>query len=256
MEVILLERIEKLGQMGDVVSVKPGYARNFLFPKRKALRASGSNIEHFEGQRRELEAENLARKSEAENIAGRMDGLQIPIIRSAGEAGQLYGSVNARDIAEGVIESGFKVNRNQIVIDRPIKMLGLFDVRVRLHPEVDATINVNVARSQDEAEQQNKLGRALLSQEEEERQADEEAREAAALAAEAMFDPEAQARAAKELAESDDDENASASEANGKDSPDQEADAAEASSATDDTRLEETQADEKTPANSSAEIYQ
>ena len=248
MEVILLERIEKLGQMGDVVSVKPGYARNVLFPKRKALRASGSNIEHFEGQRRELEAENLARKSEAENIAGRMDGLQIPIIRSAGEAGQLYGSVNARDIAEGVIESGFKVNRNQIVIDRPIKMLGLFDVRVRLHPEVDATINVNVARSQDEAEQQNKLGRALLSQEEEERQADEMAQEAAALTAEEMFDPEAQARAVEELAKADDDENASAKETNGEDVPDQSADATGASSATGDTGSDETQADEEKTA--------
>ncbi len=245
MEVILLERIEKLGQMGDVVSVKPGYARNFLFPKKKALRASGSNIERFEGQRRELETENLARKGEAEDIAGRMDGLQIPIIRSAGEAGQLYGSVNARDIAEGVIESGFKVNRNQVVIDRPIKMLGLFNLRIRLHPEVDATISVNVARSQDEAKQQNKLGRALLSQEEEERQADEMGREAAALAAEAMFDPEAQARAVEELAKADDDENASATETNSEEAPEQSADAKGASSATEDTGSDETQADEE-----------
>jgi large subunit ribosomal protein L9 len=234
--------------MGDVVSVKPGYARNFLFPKRKALRASGSNIERFEGQRRELETENLARKSEADDIAGRMDGLQIPIIRSAGEAGQLYGSVNARDIAEGLIESGFKVNRNQVVIDRPIKMLGLFNVRVRLHPEVDATISVNVARSHDEAKQQNKLGRALLSQEEEERQADEMAREAAALAAEVMFDPEAQARAVEELAKADDNKNVSATERNGENIPDQSADAAGASSEIEDTGLDETQADEEKTA--------
>jgi large subunit ribosomal protein L9 len=245
MEVILLERIEKLGQMGDVVSVKPGYARNFLFPKRKALRASGSNIERFESQRRELEAENLARKGEAEDIAGRMDGLQIPIIRSAGEAGQLYGSVNARDIAEGVIESGFKVNRNQVVIDRPIKMLGLFNLRIRLHPEVDAAISVNVARSQDEAKQQNKLGRALLSQEEEERQADEMGRETAALAAEAMFDPEAQARAVEELAKTDDDENAGATETNSEEVTEQSADAKGASSATEDTGSDETQSDEE-----------
>jgi large subunit ribosomal protein L9 len=245
MEVILLERIEKLGQMGDVVSVKPGYARNFLFPKKKALRASKGNLEHFEGQRKELEADNLARKSEAEDIAGRMDGLQIPIIRSAGEAGQLYGSVNARDIAEGVIEGGFKVGRNQVVIERPIKMLGLFDVRVRLHPEVDATVSVNVARSEDEAEQQKKLGRALLSQEEEERQADEAAREAAAVAAEAMFDPEAKARAAEELAKADGDEAADDAEASSEDASDESVDAAEA---TEDTGSDESQADEEKTA--------
>lgn len=245
MEVILLERIEKLGQMGDVVSVKPGYARNFLFPKKKALRASKGNLEHFEGQRKELEADNLARKSEAEDIAGRMDGLQIPIIRSAGEAGQLYGSVNARDIAEGVIEGGFKVGRNQVVIERPIKMLGLFDVRVRLHPEVDATVSVNVARSEDEAEQQKKLGRALLSQEEEERQADEAAREAAAVAAEAMFDPEAKARAAEELAKADGDEAADDAEASSEDASDKSVDAAEA---TEDTGSDESQADEEKTA--------
>ncbi|HAA91320.1 MAG TPA: 50S ribosomal protein L9, partial [Rhodospirillaceae bacterium] len=190
---------EKLGQMGDVVSVKPGYARNFLFPKKKALRASKGNLEHFESQRKELEAENLQRKSEAEDIGGRMDGLQVVIIRSAGEAGQLYGSVNARDISDAVSEEGFKISRNQVVIDRPIKMLGLFDIRIRLHPEVDSSVSVNVARSEDEAEQQRKLGRAIISQEEEERQAEEEARLAAAQAAEEMFDPEAQERAAAEL---------------------------------------------------------
>ena len=243
MEVILLERIERLGQMGDVVSVKPGYARNFLFPKKKALRASKGNLEHFEGQRKELEAENLALKGEAEDIARRMDGLQISIIRSAGEAGQLYGSVNARDIAKGVIESGFKVSRNQVVIERPIKVLGLFDVRVRLHPEVDTTIKINVARSKDEAEQQKKLGRALLSQEEEERQAEERqtneiTREAAVIAAETMFDPEAQARATEELAK-EDEKDTDAQDASGEDTSNLGADIEEVNSKEEDTVSEE-----------------
>ena len=239
MEVILLERIERLGQMGDVVSVKPGYARNFLFPKKKALRASKGNLEHFEDQRKELEADNLARKSEAEDIARRMDGLQIPIIRSAGEAGQLYGSVNARDIAEGVIESGFKVSRNQVVIERPIKILGLFDIRVRLHPEVDTAIKINVARSKDEAEQQKKLGRALLSQEEEERQANEITEEAAVIAAETMFDPEAQARATEELSKKDENDTV-AQEASNRD-----ADSEEVNSKAEDTGSEESQTGEE-----------
>ena len=242
MEVILLERIERLGLMGDVVSVKPGYARNFLFPKKKALRASKGNLEHFEDQRKELEADNLARKSEAEDIARRMDGLQIPIIRSAGEAGQLYGSVNARDIAEGVIESGFKVSRNQVVIERPIKILGLFDIRVRLHPEVDTAIKINVARSKDEAEQQKKLGRALLSQEEEERQANEITEEAAVIAAETMFDPEAQARATEELSKKDENDT-DAQEASNRD-----ADSEEVNSKAEDTGSEESQTGEEESA--------
>ena len=159
MDIILLERIENLGQMGDVVSVKPGYARNFLFPRQKALRANETNLKHFKTQRKELEAENLKRKNEAEDIANRINGLQVVIIRSAGEAGQLYGSVNARDIADSVSEDGFKIARNQVIIDRPVKLLGIFDIRIRLHPEVDAFVSVNVARSEDEAKQQQKLGR-------------------------------------------------------------------------------------------------
>jgi large subunit ribosomal protein L9 len=208
MDVILLERIEQLGQMGDVVSVKPGFARNFLFPKKKALRASKGNLEKFEGQRKELEAENLTRKGEAVDIAARMEGLQVVVIRSAGEAGQLYGSVNARDVCAAVSEAGFRITRNQVVIERPVKMLGLFGIRVRLHPEVDAIVSVNVARSVDEAEQQKKLGRAIMSQDDEDRQADEEARVAALATAEAMFDPEAQAKVAQDLAQGEDEENA------------------------------------------------
>lgn len=249
MDVILLERIEKLGQMGDVVSVKPGYARNFLFPKKKALRASKGNLEHFESQRKELEAENLQRKSEAEDIAGRMEGLQVVVIRSAGEAGQLYGSVNARDIADAVTEGGFKIARNQVVIERPVKMLGLFDIRVRLHPEVDASVSVNVARSQDEAEQQRELGRAIISQEEEERQAEEEARLAAAQAAEEMFDPEAQERAAAELAESEDEEAADAEAPEGDEATAEEAPAEDGDAApeeTTDAPAEESDSAEKT----------
>jgi large subunit ribosomal protein L9 len=213
MDVILLERIEKLGQMGDVVNVKPGYARNYLFPQKKALRASKENLAQFETQRQQLEADNLARKSEAEDMAGRMDGLHVVIIRSAGESGQLYGSVNARDIAAEVGSAGFTINRSQVVIERPVKMLGLFDIRVKLHPEVDSSVTVNVARSEDEAEQQRKLGRAVISQEEEDRQAEEEAREAAAAAAEEMFEPEAQERAAEEIAQTVEEEIAEGDEA-------------------------------------------
>ncbi len=199
MEVILLERIEKLGQMGDVVAVKPGYARNYLLPARKAMRATKENLAVFETQRQQLEAENLKRRDEAQQVADRLDGLKVVIIRSAGESGQLYGSVNARDISDAVTEGGFTIQRNQVVLERPVKTLGLFDLRIRLHPEVDATVTANVARSDEEAAEQQRLGRAILSAEAEEAAQEAQAAEEAQAAAEAMFDPEA-ADQAKEVA--------------------------------------------------------
>ena len=199
MEVILLERIERLGQMGDVVAVKPGYARNYLLPAKKAMRATKENLAVFETQRQQLEAENLQRRDEAQQVADRLDGLKVVIIRSAGESGQLYGSVNARDISDAVTEGGFTVRRNQVLLERPVKSLGLFDLRVRLHPEVDATVTANVARSEEEAAEQQRLGRAILSAEAEEAAQEAQAAEEAQAAAEAMFDPEA-AEQAKEVA--------------------------------------------------------
>ena len=207
MDVILLERIEKLGQMGDVVNVKPGYARNYLLPTKKALRATKENLAYFDTQRQQLEADNLKRRGEAEAVAGKLDGLKVVVVRSAGDSGQLYGSVNARDIADAVCEGGFTIARNQVVLERPVKTLGLFDFRVRLHPEVSATVNVNVARSLEEAAEQERLGRAVLGMEAE-LQAEEEAQRAAdaAAVAEAMFEEEAAAQAAAELAEAEEDD--------------------------------------------------
>jgi len=201
MNVILLERIEKLGQMGDVVRVKPGYARNYLLPMKKALRATKENLAYFDTQRQQLEADNLKRRGEAEGVATRLDGLKVIVVRSAGDSGQLYGSVSARDIADAVSAAGFTIGRNQVVLERPVKTLGLFDFRVRLHPEVSATVNVNVARSQEEATEQERLGRAVLGMDAE-LQAEEDAQRAAdaAAAAEAMFEAEAAAQAAAELA--------------------------------------------------------
>jgi large subunit ribosomal protein L9 len=152
MEVILLERIEKLGQMGEVVKVKPGYARNFLLPQKKALRASKANMAFFEKQRVQLEAVNLKRRDEAQAVAVKMDGLKVLMVRQAGESGQLYGSVSGRDVADSVKAAGYTVERNQINLDVPIKTLGAWPVRVSLHPEVSVTVVVNVARSQEEAE--------------------------------------------------------------------------------------------------------
>jgi large subunit ribosomal protein L9 len=154
MEVILLERVEKLGQMGDVVNVKNGYARNFLLPRKKAPRATKSNISYFETQRKDLEARNLENRAEAEAVAGKMEGAKVVLIRQAGETGQLYGSVSARDIAVSLTEDGYKVERSQVVLDRPIKILGLHEIRVVLHPEVSQLIEANVARSPEEAELQ------------------------------------------------------------------------------------------------------
>ena len=161
MEIILLERVEKLGQMGDVVKVKPGYARNFLLPQGKALRANKANLERFETEKAQREADNLSRRSDAESEAGKMDGLAVSMVRAASEMGQLFGSVTSRDIANAVTEAGFTLGRSQVIMETAIKTLGLHDIRVRLHPEVTVTVVVNVARSLDEAETQLKTGVAV-----------------------------------------------------------------------------------------------
>jgi large subunit ribosomal protein L9 len=154
MEVILLERISRLGQMGETVKVKDGYARNFLLPQGKALRANESNKKKFEGQRAQLEARNLERKSEAEKVAATLDGKSFIVVRSAGETGQLYGSVSTRDISDILTAEGFTVGRNQVELNQPIKAIGLTNVAIALHPEVEVTITLNIARSADEAERQ------------------------------------------------------------------------------------------------------
>ncbi|MBL8697349.1 MAG: 50S ribosomal protein L9 [Alphaproteobacteria bacterium] len=153
-EVILLERVESLGQMGDVVKVKPGFARNFLLPQKKAMRATKDNLAYFEKQRAQLEAMNLERKSEAEKVAVKMDGLSVVIIRQAGETGQLYGSVSNRDIAEAITAAGYTVDRRQVLLTQPIKALGIHAMRVALHPEVSIGVKVNVAQSAEEAKMQ------------------------------------------------------------------------------------------------------
>ena len=161
MEIILLERIEKLGQMGDVVRVKPGYARNYLLPQHKALRTSRENLARFETSRAQLEVDNLERRSEAEVMASRIEGLTVPIIRAASESGQLYGSVTARDVTEAVNAEGVMIQRRQVILDRALKTLGLEKVRVQLHPEVSVTVVINIARTSDEANRQLQLGRAV-----------------------------------------------------------------------------------------------
>ena len=154
MEVILLERISRLGQMGETVKVKDGFARNFLLPQGKALRANEANKKKFEGQRAQLEARNLERKSEAEQVAEKMDGMTFVVVRSAGETGQLYGSVSPRDIAELLVAEGFTISRNQVELNQPIKEIGLRNVSIALHPEVEVAVTLNVARSTEEAERQ------------------------------------------------------------------------------------------------------
>ena len=150
MEVILLERIERLGQMGEVVNVKPGFARNFLFPQKKALRANKENREYYESKKVELEAVNLKRKGEAEVVAKKMDGLKLIIVRSAGEGGQLYGSVSARDIGDALKEEGITIDRASVLLNAPVKNLGTFKTSLRLHPEVKVDIEFTVARSVEE----------------------------------------------------------------------------------------------------------
>ena len=164
MQIILLERIEKLGQMGDLVNVKPGYARNFLLPQGKALRANKANIERFESERAQREADNLTKRSEAETEAKKMEGLAVNMVRAASEMGQLFGSVTSRDIAEAVTEAGFTISRSQVIMDRAIKTLGLTDTRIRLHPEVSVSVIVNIARSLAEAETQLKTGVAVTGE--------------------------------------------------------------------------------------------
>ena len=156
MEVILLERISRLGQMGETVKVKDGYARNFLLPQGKALRANEANKKKFEGQRAQLEARNLERKAEASQVAETLDGKSFVAVRSAGETGQLYGSVSTRDIAELITAEGFSINRNQMLLNHPIKTIGLTNVAIALHPEVEVTVTLNIARSPEEAERQAK----------------------------------------------------------------------------------------------------
>jgi large subunit ribosomal protein L9 len=182
-ELILLERVENLGQMGQVVKVRPGYARNFLLPQKKALRATKDNLTYFEKQRAQLEAQNLTRRGEAGEVAKKLDGVKVVIIRQAGESGQLYGSVSARDIAVAVTEAGFTVTRGQIVLDRAIKNLGLYPLRVVLHPEVSATVTANIAQSPEEAEMQAKGVDPLRLA------AEAAAREAAEIAAEVTSSP-------------------------------------------------------------------
>ncbi len=154
MQIILLERIAKLGQMGDVVTVKDGFARNYLLPQGKALRANKSNMERFEGQRAELEAKNLDRKKDADAIDAKLNGTSYIVIRSAGETGQLYGSVSTRDVAASLEEKGFHVARSQVTLQNPIKTIGLHNVEISLHPEVTSIVKINVARSEDEATRQ------------------------------------------------------------------------------------------------------
>jgi large subunit ribosomal protein L9 len=182
MDVILLERIAKLGQMGDVVTVKSGYARNFLLPQKKALRATDGNRVQFESQRTQLEAENLTRRQEAEAVASKIEVLDVTLIRQAGDNGQLYGSVSARDISDIVTEDGVTIGRGQVLLDRAIKELGLHPILISLHPEVSIELTVNIARTEDEAATQREHGQSITQIAENA----EEAENAVALADEAL----------------------------------------------------------------------
>lgn len=190
MEIILLERIGKLGQMGDVVKVKDGFARNFLLPQGKALRATKNNLKRFETERAQLEARNLELKKEAEAVAEKVEGGIFVIIRQAGDTGQLYGSVATRDIADLVTAGGCSIERRQVLLDRPIKVLGLHPVNISLHPEVTASVTVNVARTEEEAERQARGEDVTATREEEE--------EEEAIHAEEVFEDEARAKQAEE----------------------------------------------------------
>ena len=164
MEVILLERLANLGQMGDVVRVRDGYARNFLLPRGKALRATDGNKTRFEGQRVELETRNLKQRAEAEKVGAKLDGKTFTVIRQAGESGQLYGSVSARDLAEIITTGGFKIARDQVVLNMPMKALGMYSLPLRLHPDFEVKVTVNIARSPEEAERQAR-GEQILARE-------------------------------------------------------------------------------------------
>jgi large subunit ribosomal protein L9 len=198
MDVILLQRIEKLGQMGQVVKVKPGFARNYLLPQKKALRATEANRARFEKQRVQLEATNLARREEAQKISGKVDGLTVVIIRQAGETGHLYGSVSPRDVAAAATTGGVTIERAQVLMDRPIKMLGLHPVRIALHPEVIVTITANVAKSEEEAEIQKKAGGFVPPTTEEQPSLEEVLAEADEAAAGEAEPAEAEAKPAAE----------------------------------------------------------
>jgi len=180
MKVILLQRIKRLGQMGDEVVVKPGYARNHLLPSGKALRANKANRTYFETQRAQLEATNLEHKKEADAVAEKINGKHFVALRQAGDTGQLYGSVATKDITDVITENGFTIARNQVMLDRPIKLLGLHEVQLSLHPEVDVTVTINVARTQEEAERQER-GEDINT-------VDDGVDEEEAIAAEDMFD--------------------------------------------------------------------
>jgi large subunit ribosomal protein L9 len=206
MEVILLERIAKLGQMGDVVRVKDGFGRNFLLPKGKALRATEANRAKFEVMKVDLQAKNLETKAEADKIGSKLDGKNFPVLRQASETGQLYGSVSPRDIAMLLTEGGFEVDRNQIALNVPIKTIGQHRVPVQLHPELEVTITINVARSADEAE---RLARGEDVTVRRQGGADEDEAEAVVAAAEAVFEPGA-ADAEGEDEDGEDDEPAKA----------------------------------------------
>ena len=175
MKVILLERVEGRGGLGDVVTVKDGYARNFLLPRHKALRANSANLKIFEGQRADIEARNLKAKEVAAKAGDNLDGTSYILIRQAGETGQLYGSVSGRDVADIVNGAGGKLDRSMVVRDKPLKTLGVHPVKVRLHAEVTVSVNINIARSQDEAERQARGENVIASQFEEDRAADEQA---------------------------------------------------------------------------------
>lgn len=175
MKVILLERVERLGALGDVVSVKDGFARNFLLPRSKALRATAGNMKVFEGQRSDIETRNAAARASAAKGGERLDGTSYVMIRQAGDSGQLYGSVSGRDVADAVNADGGKVDRAMIVLDKPIKTLGLHAVKIRLHPEVTAQVTINIARSADEADRQAKGENVIATQFEEDRASDAEA---------------------------------------------------------------------------------
>jgi large subunit ribosomal protein L9 len=188
MQVILLERIGRLGQMGDIVKVRPGFARNFLLPLGKAMRATKENMKHFEKERAQLEANNLQRKQEAEGVASKLHGQRFRVIRQAGDTGQLYGSVSTRDVADAVTAGGFTIDRVQVLLDRPIKNLGLHEVRVGLHPEVAVKVVINVARTEEEADRQ-AAGEDVTKVKDD--YAADYAAEQAAIAAEALFEGDA-----------------------------------------------------------------
>jgi len=175
MKVILLERVERLGALGDVVTVKDGFARNFLLPRSKALRANAANLKVFEGQRAEIEHRNANAREAASKAGEGLDGTSYILIRSAGETGQLYGSVSGRDVADIVNEAGGKVDRAMVVLDKPIKTLGVHEVKLKLHAEVTVTVKINIARSQDEAERQSRGENVISSQFEEDARLDAEA---------------------------------------------------------------------------------